>query len=199
MAAAALALAAARHGRRAGKEDQPLTWNIPYLEDLFQAWVEEFQKKHPGVDVEWLDKKGPELPTFYQTQLVAGTPPDIINTQGRSGSNTPPTAALHRPDALSRRTRMCKDRFNPDYLANWAYEGKNYMFPFYITKTLLFCNKTMFKEAGLSGPPQTFDEMMAYAAEDGGRREDRPHDPELRLALLAAVRDERHRAADAAT
>ena len=32
--------------------------------------------------------------------------------------------------------------------ANWVYEGKNYMVPFYVTKTLLFYNKTMFKEAG---------------------------------------------------
>ena len=62
------------------------------------------------------------------------------------------------------------------------------MFPFYITKTLLFWNKTMFREAGLAGPPQTFDEVMQYAAEDGRRREDRLHDPEFRLAVLAAVR-----------
>ena len=34
------------------------------------------------------------------------------------------------------------------------------MLPFYITKTLLFYNKTMFKEAGLAGPPQSFDEIL---------------------------------------
>ena len=61
-----------------------------------------------------------------------------------------------------------KERFNKDYLANWAYEGKNYMFPFYITKTLLFWNKSMFKEAGLSGPPETFDQVMEYAAKMAG-------------------------------
>src|SRR5437764_1773758 len=37
------------------------------------------------------------------------------------------------------------------------------MLPFYIAKTLLYYNKTLFKEAGLSGPPQTFDEILAYA------------------------------------
>ena len=31
------------------------------------------------------------------------------------------------------------------------------MLPFYISKTLLFYNKTMFKDAGIAGPPQTFE------------------------------------------
>ena len=31
-----------------------------------------------------------------------------------------------------------KERYNADYLSNWVYEGKNYMVPFYISKTLLF-------------------------------------------------------------
>jgi len=37
------------------------------------------------------------------------------------------------------------------------------MLPFYISKTLLFYNKTMFKEAGISGPPQSFDELLVDA------------------------------------
>ena len=37
------------------------------------------------------------------------------------------------------------------------------MLPFYITKTLLFYNKPMFQKAGLSGPPQSFDELLDAA------------------------------------
>src|SRR5512137_2419184 len=59
-----------------------LTWNIVDQEPLVRRWIESFQRANPGAEVEWLDKKGPELPPFYQTQLAAGTPPDVINTQG---------------------------------------------------------------------------------------------------------------------
>ena len=52
-----------------------LTWNIIDMEPLFKQWFATFQAQHPGVEIEWLDKKGPELPAFYQTQLAAGTPP----------------------------------------------------------------------------------------------------------------------------
>ena len=56
-----------------------------------------------------------------------------------------------------------RERFNADYLSNWVFEGNNYMLPFYITKTLLFYNKPMFQKAGLSGPPPTFDQLLAAA------------------------------------
>ena len=49
-----------------------LTWNIADQEALFKEEFAEFQKNNPGVEIEWLDKKGPEVPVFYQTQLVAG-------------------------------------------------------------------------------------------------------------------------------
>ncbi|HKH83669.1 MAG TPA: extracellular solute-binding protein, partial [Gemmatimonadales bacterium] len=64
---------------------------------------------------------------------------------------------------ISTTRREVAKRFNADYLRNWAYEGWNFMLPFYITKTLLFYNKTMFKEAGLAEPPKSFDEIMSHA------------------------------------
>jgi putative chitobiose transport system substrate-binding protein len=59
-----------------------LTWNIADQEALFKEEFAEFKAAHPGVEIEWLDKKGPDLPAFYQTQLVAGTAPDIVDLQG---------------------------------------------------------------------------------------------------------------------
>ena len=37
------------------------------------------------------------------------------------------------------------------------------MVPYYVSKTLLFWNKTRFKEAGLDKPPASFDEILAAA------------------------------------
>ena len=146
------------------QEAQILTWNIADQEALFKEEFAEFQKHNPGVEIEWLDKKGPELPAFYQTQLVAGTPPDIIDTaRARSGSNMPPTAPSSTSRHTCSRTPRSPSASTPTTSANWAYEGKNYMLPFYITKTLLFYNKTMFKEAGLAEPPKSFDEIMSHA------------------------------------
>jgi len=49
-----------------------LTWNIIDQKELIEGWIKRFQAAHPGVEVEWLDKKGPDFGPFYQTQLTAG-------------------------------------------------------------------------------------------------------------------------------
>jgi len=141
-----------------------LTWNIADQEELFKEWIADFKKIRPDVDVEWLDKKGPEFPAYYQTQIIAGTPPDIINTQGGLWLEYAAAGGLVDLTPLMAKDRDVRARFNADYLGNWTYENKNYMLPFYISKTLLFYNKTMFKEAGLTGPPQSFEQMMEFAA-----------------------------------
>ncbi|MEO7254659.1 MAG: sugar ABC transporter substrate-binding protein [Casimicrobium sp.] len=140
-----------------------LTWNISDQADLFKEWIAEFKKIRPDVDVEWLDKKGTEFPPYYQTQVIAGTPPDIVNTQGGLWLEYAAAGGLVDITPYLAKDPDVRKRFNADYLSNWVYGGKNYMLPFYISKSLLFYNKTMFKEAGLSGEPKNFEEIMQYA------------------------------------
>ncbi len=160
IAAAALGMPAIA---QAQKKISFLTWNIIDQEPMIRGWIARFVKDRPGVEVEWLDKKGPEIPVFYQTQLAAGTPPDVINTQGALGLEYAGQGALLDLTPRFKAEADVRARFNADYLSNWVYEGSNYMLPFYITKTLLFYNKPMFQKAGLAGPPQSFDEILASA------------------------------------
>src|SRR3954452_9536031 len=67
---------------QSNKKISILTWNIADQEALFKEEFDDFKKANPGVEIEWSDKKGPDLPAFYQPQLVAGTAPDIIDIQG---------------------------------------------------------------------------------------------------------------------
>ncbi len=140
-----------------------LTWNIIDQEPLIRRWIASFEAANAGAEVEWLDKKGPELPPFYQTQLAAGTPPDVINTQGALWLEYAAGGALLDMTPMLAADATLRNSYNAEYLSNWAYEGRNYMLPFYITKTLLFYNKPLFQRAGLSGPPQNFDQILEFA------------------------------------
>jgi len=137
-----------------------LTWNIADQEALFKEEFADFQAQNPGVEIEWLDKKGPELPAFYQTQLVAGTAPDIIDLQGMIWVEWAANGALLDLTPYMEKEPDVAKLYNQDYLGSFVYDKKNYVVPFYIAKTLLFYNKTMFKEAGISAPPTSFDELM---------------------------------------
>ncbi|MEO3475409.1 sugar ABC transporter substrate-binding protein [Roseomonas sp. CAU 1739] len=165
-AAAGLALAAPSVAQ-ARRRISFLTWNIIDQEPLIRGWIASFERANSGAEVEWLDKKGPELPPFYQTQLAAGTPPDIINTQGALWLEYAAGGALLDMTPLIAQDESMRGRFNAEYLANWTYEGRNFMLPFYITKTLLFFNKPMLQRAGLSGPPQSFDQILEFAGKMG--------------------------------
>ncbi len=162
-ASAATAVIAVPAIAQAPKKITFLTWNIIDQKELIEGWINRFQSTRPGVTVEWLDKKGPEFSPFYQTQLTAGTPPDVINTQGALGLEYAAQGALLDLTPLFAKEAATKSRYDPNYLGNWVFEGKNYMVPFYITKTLLFYNKPMFAKAGLSGPPKNFDEILGFA------------------------------------
>ena len=148
---------------QASKKITFLTWNIIDQKELIEGWIKRFLAARPGVEVEWLDKKGPDFGPFYQTQLTAGTPPDVINTQGALGLEYAAQGALLDLTPLLAKEAAIKSRFDANYLGNWIYEGHNYMLPFYITKTLLFYNKPMFAKAGLTGPPTSFDEILSHA------------------------------------
>jgi ABC-type glycerol-3-phosphate transport system substrate-binding protein len=140
-----------------------LTWNLVHLEAQIKGWIQGFTASRPGVEVEWIDKKGPEVPVYYATQLAAGTPPDIIDIQGALGLEYAAQGALADLTPRFAADGAIKGRYDQDYLSNWVFEGKNYMVPYYVSKTLLFWNKTRFKEAGLDKPPASFDEILAAA------------------------------------
>ena len=165
-AAGAMALSASFIATQSWAQDKKITvvtWNIPYFVDGFNLWVEEFKKIHPDFEVERIDMKGTELPTWYQTQVVAGTPPDIVNIQGGLWLEYASQGGLKDMTPLLERDKEYKDKLIPEFLSNWVYDGKQYGMPLYVTKTLLFLNKNMMKDAGIEANPTSFDEMMAAA------------------------------------
>jgi ABC-type glycerol-3-phosphate transport system substrate-binding protein len=147
----------------AQKKLSVLTWNIPYYEDGFKKWVSDFNKKHPDITIERLDKKGTEYATFYQTQVVAGTAPDIIDVQGALWLEYAAKGGLVDLTDYLKRDQDYTKRIYPEILNGWVYNGRNYGVPMYISKTLLFYNKLLFKEAGLTDPPKSFDQLLEYA------------------------------------
>src|SRR5262249_21017240 len=94
-----------------------LTWNIADQEALFKQEFEDFKKANPGVEIEWLDKKGPDLPAFYQTQLVAGTAPDVVDIQGALWVEWAANGALLDLTPYFQQDPAFVRLFNPDYMS----------------------------------------------------------------------------------
>jgi ABC-type glycerol-3-phosphate transport system substrate-binding protein len=147
-----------------------LTWNHPNYEARYREAISEFEAEHEGVTVEWLDKKGTEYATFFQTQLVAGTPPDVVQLQGMLWLEYADAGVIAD---LSPRMTEVEGRFEPGILDYWEYQGKQWVVPSQYGKTLLHYNRPMLAEAGIEGPPETLDELLEdarkLAGPDGAR------------------------------
>lgn len=139
------------------------SWNLPMYEEKFRGWFADLAKVKPGVEVEWIDKKGTEWAPFYQTQLAAGTPPDVIDVQGILWVEYAANDGLVDLTPYLEREPEVKARFNPEALKFWQFKGRQYMLPYYFSKTLMIYNKKLFAEAGLSGPPADFDQIIDHA------------------------------------
>ena len=175
-AAAALAGGVLAGGGPVAAQEKKLTlftWNLPIYEEKFRGWIQDFKELHPDFTVEWLDKKGTEWPTFYQTQVVAGTPPDILDIQGALWVEYADAGQLLDLTPYLEKEPDVRAEYNPEALKFWEYEGKQYMLPWYFSKSLLIYNKKLFEEAGLDGPPEDLDQLLDAAqriAESGEGR-----------------------------
>lgn len=148
----------------APKELTVLTWNIPFLEDTIKGWIADFEADHPGFKVKWIDKHGTELDAFLMTQIVAGEMPDIIDFQGALFSKYAAMGALQPLTPFLAKDAEAQQRYDKGLLESaLAYDNETYQVPFYYTPSLLYYNKLMFKEAGITSPPKTLDELFSYA------------------------------------
>ena len=115
---------ASEASQAADKQITVVTWNIPYYKDGFQKWVDAFKKIHPDFDVKRIDMKGTELPAWYQTQVVAGTPPDIVDIQGGLWLQYASQGGLLDMTPYLEKDQDYTKRMYPEVLKNWVLQGQ---------------------------------------------------------------------------
>jgi hypothetical protein len=91
VAIAASALAIPYVARAQAKKLSILTWNIPGQAEQFNKQFAAFKDNHPGVEIEWLDKKGPSCRCSIRPSSSPARPPTSSTFKAPCGSNTPPT------------------------------------------------------------------------------------------------------------
>ncbi|MFI6350115.1 ABC transporter substrate-binding protein [Streptomyces sp. NPDC050560] len=138
-----------------------LTENLDrtYWENL----VEPYEQKS-GVNVEIVGPDDGNVAATYQKQLAAGTPPDVVQSIFPDENS-----AKHLVDFSDEKWAQDTPMFD-----TYAMHGKHYTVGVgEQIQSLIFYNKTAFKEAGLTKPPTTWDEF----GEDLGKLNDAGYTP----------------------
>ena len=141
------------------------TWNLrANFKDYFEGLIADFEKKHPGTDVKWIDQPAEGYADTISADAAGGTLPDVVNV---SPDLVAPLAEAGLALDLDKAASQYKKEYLPGAWASHRIPGMTgtYAFPWYLNTGPLFYNKTLFKEAGLDAeqPPKTYDEVFAAA------------------------------------
>lgn len=127
----------------------------PYWNEL----IDSFEKEHPGstVDLQVIDwgNLQNQVNTMVQTRQF----PDILNTN--LFADYAESGLLYRAEEVMSKDRLAD--FLPKFVDNASYDGEQYAFPFVGTVNAMYYNKDVFADAGISEPPETWDEFLDAA------------------------------------
>lgn len=168
---ASLALAATACGSSdgdSGKADGPvtLTWwdtsNATNEAPTYKALVKEFEAAHKDIKVKYVNVPFDQAQNKFDTAAGSKGAPDVL----RSEVGWTPAFAkksyflpLDGTEALADRSK-----FQASLIKQAQYQGKTYGVPLVTDTLALVYNKALFKKAGITEAPTTWDELKADAA-----------------------------------
>lgn len=128
---------------------------IPY----FQSLVKKYEAQNPDVKIVWVDFPWDILQLKLITAIAASTPPALVNLSvpwaeelARDGLLEPVENLMSQPTIYTRGA-----------LADLSFKGHIYGFPHYSNVNVIAYNKNILATAGISAPPRSMDELLAYA------------------------------------
>ncbi|MER6950897.1 extracellular solute-binding protein [Nonomuraea sp. NPDC000554] len=141
------------------------TWALkPKFTGYMQGVIDAFQKKYPGVQVEWLDQPADGYSDKVLSQAAGGTLPDV--------TNLPPDFALPLVKQgmlldVSQADQKLADEYVPGGVDAYRYAGVNgvYGYPWYLNTDVNYWNSELLTANGLDPdkPPADLDELIAQA------------------------------------
>jgi len=149
-----------------GSEQVEITLNgwgaSPEEEELLQQTLDEFMKKYPNIKVKY-EVISEQYMDVIKTRLIGGQAGDVFYLDSSEAE------ALFAQNVLEPLNGYITDEFDigdieePLLNAFKGEDGNYYGFPKDSSTLVLFYNKKHFEEAGLSGPPTTWEELREYS------------------------------------
>jgi multiple sugar transport system substrate-binding protein len=128
------------------------------------ALVKEFNASHPGLKVVFTPVNTTTEPTKLATAIRAGTAPDLVGIDDAEIGEFIAEGAMENVTTQLEGMSAFKD-LNAGQLASVGWNGKYYGFPEYADLSVLYWNKTLFKQAGLdpNAAPANFAQILSDA------------------------------------
>lgn len=137
--------------------------NPPPNRDVFQVLVDRFNREHPDIQIEslYVGQAEQQLPKILAA-VVGNAPPDLL------WFNATITGQLVELDAIRPlddwlAASPVKDEIDPALFESMDYQGHTWSVPFGTNNVGVFYRPSLFKAAGITQLPQTWDELRSLA------------------------------------
>ncbi|WP_372726685.1 ABC transporter substrate-binding protein [Nostoc sp. TCL26-01] len=137
--------------------------NPPPNRDVLQKLVDKFNQTHPKIQLEalYVGQQDQQMPKILAA-VVGNAPPDIL------WYNPAMTGQLAEINALMPLDKMLenspiKDEIDPSLFPSLEYQGKIWAVPFATNNVGVFYRPSLFKAAGITKLPRTWEELRQVA------------------------------------
>jgi multiple sugar transport system substrate-binding protein len=137
--------------------------NPPANRDVLQKLVDRFNQQHPEIQVEslYVGQADQQLPKILAA-VVGNAPPDLLWFNSTITGQLVELNAIRPLDDWLAKTPL-KDEIDASLEESMQYRGQNWSIPFATNNTAVFYRPSLFKAAGITELPQTWDEFRDAA------------------------------------
>jgi multiple sugar transport system substrate-binding protein len=128
--------------------------------DFYEIVVGDYMKANANVNIETSFTPIADYITKLSVTLPSGTAGDVLEMEDSWAFRYVEKYLQPNPQDID---RMVRDTCREDVLESVIWDGKTVGVPLDFFHELMFFNKTMFAEAGLSGAPEDYDQLKSYA------------------------------------
>ncbi|WP_235215438.1 extracellular solute-binding protein [Phaeacidiphilus oryzae] len=118
-----------------------------------------FEKQNPKIKIQATIINWNDIDSKVQTMIQNHDYPDVLQTGGYA--NFVPDGLLYKADQIASQSTL--DNFIPSFLNNGKVGGTQYGIPFDSSTRMMVYNTDIFKKAGITSAPKTWDDIAKDA------------------------------------
>ena len=131
--------------------------------DFFDAMVKAFNSSQQDIVMNNQSVKWQDYYTKLTAALAAKTAPDVVIVHQSQLINYVPNNVFVPLDPYLQSVKADLADFEPKPLAACTFSGKIYAIPLDVHPLIMYYNKDLFSKAGVSGVPQSWDDLVKAA------------------------------------
>ena len=137
--------------------------NPPPNRDVLQKLVDKFNQTHPDIQVEslYVGQADQQMPKILAA-VVGNAPPDLLWFNPTIGGQLVELGAIIPVDEMLVNSPV-KNQIDPALFASMEYQGKLWSVPFATNNVGVFYRPSLFKAAGITELPKTWEELREVA------------------------------------